>query len=427
MKILDIQGLQILDSRGNPTLEVKVLLEDGSSGTFKVPSGASTGIHEAHELRDGREDYYHGKSVEKCIENISIISEAVVGLNLTQTTLDAKMREIDGTPNKENLGANTLLGVSVAFAKASAKFYNLPLYEYLYRLANGVTLTNKTLKTLQPIHLFANVINGGLHAGNKLNVQEFMIVPLEGTVQERIMMISEIYQTLKQEIGHSFGKSQTALGDEGGFAPEIAEVKEALDLLMTAIRQSGYLGRVGLALDTAASDFFDQKKNKYAVEEKKVLDYKQLTDFYNEVITQYPIISIEDPFGEDDFEGFAYFRKHVDKLKIINQVNGKKQVMIVGDDLTVTNPERIKLAIKKKLCNTLLLKVNQIGTLSESLEAHNLAKKAGWKTIVSHRSGETEDSFIADLAVALESSIKIGAPARGERTAKYNRLLEIFN
>lgn len=426
MKIIDINPIQILDSRGNPTVEVSILLDDGSKGVFAVPSGASTGIHEAHELRDEVENYYHGKSVEKAIENINKIKKDLYRKEFSQRTFDQKIIELDATENKSNLGANAMLGLSVAFAKASALYYNLPLHEYLNRFANEINFKNKKFSEKSEVHLFANVINGGLHAGNGLNIQEFMLVPTFGTLQDKVRAISEIYQDLKQIISKKYGKQNTSVGDEGGFAPNIQKTKEALDLLMKAIKHSDYEGKISLAMDAAASDFYDEKTKKYTVEKGSKFDYKQLTDFYNELIAQYPIISIEDPMAEDDFEGFEYFRKNVDKLSLKNPLTDKKDILIVGDDLLVTNPQRIKLAKKKKLCNSLLLKVNQIGTLSESVDAHLLARDSKWHTIVSHRSGETTDSFIADLSVALASSIKIGAPARGERTAKYNRLLEIY-
>ena len=426
MKIIEIQGLQILDSRGNPTLQVSVILEDGSKGKFRVPSGASTGIHEAHELRDNDMNHYHGKSVTKAVKNINKIRTELYYINFNQKTLDAALIELDGTPNKKNLGANTILGVSVAFAKACAISYNLPLYEYLYRLTNDISFTKKSNLVLEEIHPFANVINGGLHSGNGLKVQEFMLIPTFGNLQDKIRAISEVYQSLKEIIGKKYGKENTAVGDEGGFAPNINTSYEALDLLVEAIEKSNYTGQIGLALDTAASDFYNKEKKKYEIEPKKLLDYKDLTNYYNDLIEKYPILSIEDPFEEDDFEAFKYFKKNIKKITQVNPLINKKEVLIVGDDLLVTNPKRIKTAITKSHCNSLLLKINQIGTLSESIESFKLVSQKNWHTIVSHRSGETSDSFIADLAVALNSSIKLGAPARGERVAKYNRLLEIF-
>ncbi len=426
MKIVDIKAMQILDSRSNPTLQVSITLEDGSKGTFAVPSGASTGIHEAHELRDGNKNYYFGKSVINAIENVEKLREDFLERDFTQASLDKALIEKDGSENKEILGANAILGVSIAFAKACAKFYNLPLHEYLRRLNEGKTFTNSKLSKLDEIHLFANIINGGLHAGNALNIQEFMIVPIFGTLQDKVRAISEIYNILKNLIGEQYGKSATALGDEGGFAPDISKASEALDLIMKAIKESNYEGQIGIALDVAASDFYDKSTKIYEPETGKKMNYKDLTVYYNQLIEKYPIISIEDPMDEDDFEGFAYFVQHAQKLKTINTLNKKKEILIVGDDLLVTNPKRVEMAMKKKLCTSLLLKINQIGTLTEAIEAHKMVNASNWHTIVSHRSGETTDAFISDLAVALNSSIKLGAPARGERVAKYNRLLEIY-
>ncbi len=426
MKIIEIQALQILDSRGNPTLQVEVILEDGSMGQFCVPSGASTGIHEAHELRDNNKNLYHGKSVNHAAENIHRIKEELVDKEFNQKKLDETLIKLDGTENKELLGANAILGVSIAFARASAKYYNLPLYEYLSRLTNGISFLNKTHSELKDIHLFANVINGGLHSGNALNIQEFMIIPTMPGVNNKIRATSEIYWTLKEIIAEEYGKSQTAVGDEGGFAPEISKAEDALNLLVKAIDKTGYSGFVMLAMDCAASDFYDKGKKLYEVEKGLSLNYKQLTDYYNNLIEKYPLISIEDPMSEDDFEGFAHFKSNAKKLEVINVLNNKKEILIVGDDLLVTNPKRIEIAKQKKLCSALLLKINQIGTLTESIDAYKLANSASWHTIVSHRSGETTDDFISDLAVALNASIKLGAPARGERVAKYNRLLNIY-
>ncbi|MCA9496733.1 MAG: phosphopyruvate hydratase [Nanoarchaeota archaeon] len=428
MIILDVKAIEILDSRGNPTLQVEVVVEDGSKGRFTVPSGASTGIHEAHELRDENKNVYHGKSVQKAVNNVNgIINGELVDKNFTQKSLDEFLIKLDGTENKELLGANAILGVSIAFAKASAKYYNLPTYEYLFRLINGVNMTNKKFSDLGEVNLFANVINGGLHSGNALNIQEFMIIPCFGTMQEKVRAIVEIYQCLKVLIENDYGKSNTAVGDEGGFAPEISLAEQALSLLVKAVREANYEGQVCFALDAAASDFYDSKSKKYEVEKNLSLDYKKLTDYYNKLIEKYPLISIEDPFAEDDFEAFEYFRTNIVKLNSNNYLTCKKEVLIIGDDLLVTNPKRISIAKEKKLCNALLLKINQIGSLSESIEAFKMAKESNWHTIVSHRSGETCDDFISDLATAMNSSIKLGAPARGERVAKYNRLLNIFS
>lgn len=426
MKIIDIKGLQILDSRGNPTLEVTTILDDGSKGVFRVPSGASTGIHEAYELRDNNKNVYHGKSVYKTIENIEKIKNELLNEDFTQKTLDDKLIFIDGTKNKNLLGANTILGISISFAKASAQYHNLPLHEYLNRLINNISFNNKKFAKKEEIHLFSNIINGGLHSGNSLMIQEFMIIPILPTVQEKIRAISEIYQTLKDLIEKKYGKSNTAVGDEGGFAPNISNSHEAFEIIIEAIKQTNYQNQIHLGIDSAASDFFDKNTKLYEIEKGKKLNYKELTKYYNDLINKYPIISIEDPMDEDDFEGFAYFKKNVQKLKINNPLTNNKNILIVGDDLLVTNTQRIQIAQEKKLCNSLLLKINQIGTLSESISAYELSNKNKWHTIISHRSGETTDSFIADFATALNSSIKLGAPARGERTSKYNRLLEIF-
>jgi enolase len=422
-----VKAREILDSRSNPTLEVEIVLEDGSRGVFQVPSGASTGIHEALELRDHDETRFHGKGVLKAVQHVSLVAEKLIGNDYTQESLDTFLLELDGTKNKEMLGANAILGISVAFAKASAKYYNLPLHEYLYRLLHGISFTNKKRHNIVEIHPFANVINGGLHSGNNLQVQEFMLVPLVSSFSEKTRAICETYQELKTLISKNYSSSSTSLGDEGGFAPEINSPKEALDLLVEAVNNAGYTGKMVFALDAAASDFYNAKTKKYEIEKGKLLDYKQLTEYYLDLVSSYPLVSIEDPMAEDDFEGFSYYMETFSSIKKINPITKKKQQLVVGDDLLVTNVERIQLAIEKKLCNSLLLKINQIGTLTESLNAYRLAHSSGWHVIVSHRSGETTDDFIADLAIALESSIKLGAPARGERVAKYNRLLKIYS
>lgn len=426
MKIINIDALQILDSRGNPTLQVSVILDDGSKGTFQVPSGASTGIYEALELRDNNKEVYHGKAVTLALEHVDAIKNDLYGRDFTQKELDDFLITIDGTDNKGSLGANTILGISIAFAKACAIYYNLSLHEYLYRLNNGISFTNKTNAVpINPI-LFSNIINGGLHSGNKLNIQEFMIIPVMDNLKDNVRAVSEIYHTLKDIIAKKYSKQSTAVGDEGGFAPNISKTKDALSLLTKAIEECGYTGKIKLAMDAAASDFYDKETKMYEVEHGFKLTKEQLIIYYNELVDDFPIISIEDPFAEEDYDAFKKFKKEAKKLNEINPLTGKRELLIVGDDLLVTNPTKVKYAIKEKLCNSLLLKINQIGTLSESLEAYRLAKDSGWHVIVSHRSGETTDSFIADLSVALNSSIKIGAPARGERVAKYNRLLEIY-
>ncbi len=427
MEIISIDAIEILDSRGNPTLKATVVLQDGSKGTFMVPSGASTGIHEAHELRDNDKQRYHGKGVQKAVQNILSISEKLYFREFTQESFDKALIELDATENKEILGANAILGLSCAFARASAKFYNLPLHEYLYRMKHSISYSNKKRQVKPQVTPFANVINGGLHAGNDLQVQEFMIIPLKGDFTYKTRVVSEIYHTLKSLIEKQYGKESTAIGDEGGFAPALSKSKEALDLLVEATKQCGYSEEIGFALDAAASDFYNTETKKYQIEKDLHLDYKELTQYYNELLKEYPLISIEDPMAEDDFEGFMYFMANSLEPKEKNIFSNKKKVLVVGDDLLVTNPKRILEAQKEKLCNSLLLKINQIGTLTEAIQAHKLAESSGWHTIVSHRSGETPDDFIADLAYALESSIKLGAPARGERVAKYNRLLELYH
>jgi len=426
MEIKNVNAMQILDSRGNPTVQVEVELKTGEVGKFRVPSGASTGIHEACELRDNRQDYFCGKSVEKAVENVLKVKSDLIGKAFTQKELDEKLIEVDGTENKTSLGANAILGISVAFAKASAKFYKLDLHEYLYKLVNNINPSEKLSSDYKKnVHLFSNLINGGMHAGNALNIQEFMVVSLFDTVKENVRATSEIYHNLKKLIADKYGSDNTSVGDEGGFAPNVRSTSECLDLLVEAIEKSGYTGKVALAMDCAASDFYDKENKTYEVEEGLHLNFKELTDYYNKLIEKYPIISIEDPMDEDDFDGWNYFLKNDKKLDKENPLTGNKDVLIVGDDLTVTNTKRIKISQDKELCNALLLKINQIGTLTESIEAHLMMGHN--HTIVSHRSGETSDDFISDLATAMRSSIKLGAPARSDRVAKYNRLLEIFN
>ena len=403
-KISKIKARQILDSRGNPTVEVDVFTR-AWRGRAKVPSGASTGTHEALELRDkGKE--YSGKAVEKALNNINKkIARKLKGIDVRkQKLIDKKMILLDGTKNKSRLGANATLGISLACARAAAHCKHMEYYRYLKTLTN-----NKSYVIPVP---FMNVINGGEHADNKLAFQEFMIVPLEKNFKESLRIGVETYHTLKQIIRRKYGTGSTNVGDEGGFAPNIKNVKEAFDLLIEAIDKAGYNKEIKIGFDAAASYFY--KKKAYWIDGKRYTKDK-LLDFYESLIKQYPLISIEDPFQEDDFESYAKLTKAV----------GKK-VMIVGDDLTVTNVERIKQAANQKACNCLLLKVNQVGTLTESIDAVKLALNNNWKVMVAHRSGETEDTFIADFSVGLGNGlIKAGAPARGERTAKYNELLRI--
>jgi len=398
--ITSIKAREILDSRGNPTVEVDVMTAS-SIGRTAVPSGASTGTHEAVELRDGNKRYL-GKGVKKAVSNVEKkIFPILKGKECSdQKNIDRLMIKKDGTENKSKLGANAILGVSLAVSRVAAKERKIELFQYISELSS-----NKP-KMPRP---FFNVINGGRHAGNKLPFQEFMIAPKARSFKESLRMGSEVYHVLKEVIEKKYGKEAINVGDEGGFAPPLKKAEEALDLLRTAIRKAGYAGKVDIAMDCAASEFY---KDSYYHLHKK-MNKEKLLDYYLQLIKKYPIISIEDPFEQEDFLSFAELRKKV-------------RIQIVGDDLTVTNIERMEAAIKEGSCNCLLLKVNQIGTLTESLDAVKLAYDNGWKVMVSHRSGETEDTFIADLAVGLGCGmIKAGAPCRGERTAKYNRLLRI--
>jgi|SRR3989344_4844270 len=405
-KIKEVTALEILDSRGNPTIEVTVKTET-AAGIAKVPSGASTGKHEAWEFRDGGKRF-KGKGVTKAIRNIHHkIYPRIKGLEASdQTKIDLAMLDLDGTRNKRNLGANAILGVSLACAVASANDRKMPLYQYLNQLLS----INRKLALPKA---YFNIINGGKHADNSLSFQEFMIVPQLEKFPDNLRAAAEIYHHLKKILQQKYGVGATTTGDEGGFAPaELKNAEQVLSLLIKAINQAGYKHKVKLALDAAASELYS--KGKYKVDHK-LLDKDQLLNYYLKLIKKFPIISIEDPFHQEDFSAFAELtRKTKDKLQI------------VADDLTVTNTERLQKAIKYRSGNCLLLKVNQIGTLTEALQAAESALKNKWKVMVSHRSGETEDAFIADLAVALGCSrIKAGAPCRGERTAKYNRLLKI--
>ncbi|CAK9296184.1 unnamed protein product [Gordionus sp. m RMFG-2023] len=416
MTIENIKALEIYDSRGNPTLEVDLKTDQGCFVSM-VPSGASTGIHEALELRDNDPKVHSGKGVLKAIKNVNeIISPELISKKVdvsNQTEVDKLMISLDGTINKSKLGANAILGVSMACCKAGAAKKAVPLYQHIANLSG-----NKNL--ILPVPSF-NVINGGSHAGNQLAMQEFMIMPVGASnFREAMRMGTETYHTLKKLLKDKYGLAATAVGDEGGFAPEVNDAKEVLEILTQAINQAGYKGKIKIALDVAASEFF--KDGKYDLQFKnpksdrsKWLSGEQLSDFYVEMVNTYPIISIEDPFDQDDWPSWQhFFQKIGDKISI------------VGDDLTVTNPTRIQNAIDNKACNCLLLKVNQIGSLTESIQASQLATKHNWTVMVSHRSGETEDSFIADLVVGLGTGkIKSGAPCRSERLCKYNRLLHI--
>jgi len=419
MTISKIHARQIFDSRGNPTVEVDLVTGDGLFRAA-VPSGASTGIYEALELRDKDKSKYLGKGVSKAIKNVNeIIGPALVNTKTCvtdQAAMDKIMLDLDGTENKSKLGANAILGVSLAVAKAGAAKKKVPLYRHIADLAG-----NK--EVLLPVPSF-NVINGGSHAGNKLAMQEFMIFPNgASTFSEAMRMGAETYQCLKSVIKKKYGQDATNVGDEGGFAPNIMSNKEALELIKEAISTAGYTGKIQICMDTAASEFWNADMKKYDLDFKSPAGnpddktrYKtpnELGDVYRSFIKEYPIVSIEDPFDQDDWEGYTAFTASV-----------KEQV--VGDDLLVTNPKRIKTALDKKACNALLLKVNQIGSLTEAIAACKMAQASKWGVMVSHRSGETEDSFIADLVVGLcTGQIKTGAPCRSERLSKYNQLLRI--
>ncbi len=406
-QITKIKAREILDSRGNPTVEVDVHTTN-TSQTASVPSGASTGTHEAVELRDNTERY-NGKGVTKAIRNInSKLTPLLLNISTDrQREIDHLMIEKDNTHNKSRIGANAMLPISLATARCTAAESN----QYLFEHINQLLLKNKPLKLPRP---FFNVINGGKHAGNTLVFQEFMISPKATTFKKALQMGTETYHVLKQIIKSKYGPNATNIGDEGGFAPPIKTAEEALTLLTKAINKAGYKNKIHIAMDAAASEFY---KNKHYHLPKKTTP-EQLLNYYLKLTNKFPIISLEDPFHEEDFVMFAKLKSKLAKRK--------NKVQIVGDDLTVTNSTRIKTAIENKSCDCLLLKVNQIGTLTEALDAVRLAYENNWKVMVSHRSGETTDTFIADLAVGIAcGQIKAGAPCRGERTAKYNRLLRI--
>lgn len=393
-------GREVLDSRGNPTVEA-----EASSGKVSaraiVPSGASVGVYESHELRDSGKRYL-GKGVQKAVKNINLIERKLKGMDARdQKKLDLAMISLDGTVKKSRLGANAILAVSLASARLAAKLKGVPLYSHLAELAG-------TEKKVLPIP-FANIINGGVHAGNELAMQEFMVAPVKArSFSQATQMVAEIYQTLKKEIIRRYGKNAANVGDEGGFAPPIRKAEQALLLIEKAIASAGYKGKIAIAMDAAASEFYN--KGGYILQKRYASE--ELSAYYSKLLSKYSIISLEDPFEQNDLEAFSSF--------------SPAGVQVVGDDLLVTNVERIKLALQHDLCDALLLKVNQVGSLTESIEAAILAKKNGWNIMVSHRSGDTEDAFIADLAVGLGcGQIKLGAPCRGERTAKYNQLLRI--
>jgi len=411
-KIKKIIAREVLDSRGNPTIETEVFLNNGIHATAIVPSGASTGIYEAVELRDKDQKRYSGKGVLTAIKNVNKkIAPQLIGITIfNQDEIDKKMLELDGTKNKANLGGNAILSVSLAVLRAAALASNKPLFEYIHE---KYCLFNKQ-KYLLPIPLM-NILNGGKHAGNKLAIQEFMIMPVGmKSFKENLRMGVEIYHTLKKHLKDKFGPQAINVGDEGGFAPPMSKTNEALDALLIAIEQSGYIAGkdVFIALDAAASVFYSN--DFYYIDDLK-LSRTDLLEYYINLVKTYPILSIEDPFYEDDFESFSELTRKIGK-----------QVQIVGDDLFVTNIDRLKKGTTLQAANALLLKVNQIGTVTEAMLAAEYAVKNKMRVVVSHRSGDSEDPFIADLSVGINcGQIKTGAPARSERTSKYNQLLRI--
>uniref|UniRef100_A0A3B3BHY6 phosphopyruvate hydratase n=1 Tax=Oryzias melastigma TaxID=30732 RepID=A0A3B3BHY6_ORYME len=438
MSIVKIHAREIFDSRGNPTVEVDLYTD---KGLFRaaVPSGASTGIYEALELRDNDKSRYLGKGVSQAVEHInSSIAPALVGQDVSvveQEKIDQMMIDMDGTENKSKFGANAILGVSLAVCKAGAAEKGVPLYRHIADLAgnpevilpvpvrhllSSVSCSRSSDAFILFLFLYKlqafNVINGGSHAGNKLAMQEFMILPIGASTFKDAMRIgAEVYHNLKNVIKKKYGQDATNVGDEGGFAPNILENKEALELLNEAIAKAGYTEEVVIGMDVAASEFY--RDGKYDLDFKspddpsRYITPDELADLYKSFIKDYPVVSIEDPFDQDDWSAWTNFTDSTD-------------IQVVGDDLTVTNPNRISKAVEEKACNCLLLKVNQIGTVTESMKACKMAQESGWGVMVSHRSGETEDTFIADLVVGLcTGQIKTGAPCRSERLAKYNQIL----
>jgi len=403
-KIANIRAREIIDSRGNPTVEVDVELESGEVGRAAVPSGASTGVHEAVELRDG-DSRYGGKGVQKAVENVnSTLAQELQGMDAAdQKALDNKMIELDGTENKGKLGANAILGVSLAAAKAAALHKGVSLYEHFGFLADNS-------KWLLPTPMM-NILNGGQHADNGIDIQEFMIVPTGfSKFSEALRAGAEVFHTLKGILKK--GGSSTNVGDEGGFAPNFQKSEEALDAIMEAIKSSGHEGKIKIALDPASSEFFENEVYKVDGVEKSSAE---MVDYYEDLISKYPIVSIEDGLAEDDWSGWREFTKRLDS-----------KIQIVGDDLFVTNPERLREGIEKGVANSILIKLNQIGTISETIDAVKLAHNSGYTAVISHRSGETEDTTIADFAVGVAAGqIKTGSLCRSDRIAKYNQLLRI--
>ncbi len=403
-EIVDVMAREILDSRGNPTVEVEVTLDDGTVGRAAVPSGASTGAFEACELRDGDKSRYLGKGTLQAVENVNTeICEALIGLNvLDQPEIDRLLIELDGTPNKSRLGANAILGVSLACAKAAAEATGVGLYNYIGG-ANAKTL---------PVPMM-NVLNGGAHASNSVDIQEFMIMPVSAeNFREALRMCAEVFHTLKKVV------PSAGVGDEGGYAPDLASDEDALKALVTAIEKAGYKPGVDfkIAMDAAVSEWFDEKDGCYHLPKRgTVMTRQQMVDMWVDFCAKYPVISLEDGMAEEDWEGW----------KMLTEALGKK-IQLVGDDLFVTNTERLKKGISLGVANSILIKVNQIGTLTETLDAIQMAHRAGYTAVVSHRSGETEDTTIADISVAVNAGqIKTGAPSRTDRVAKYNQLLRI--
>lgn len=405
--IVDVFARQILDSRGNPTIEVEVILESGAMGRAAVPSGASTGTREAVELRDGNPRKYLGKSVEKAVRNVnSVIAPKVIGLDATeQVFIDNYLISIDGTPNKSKLGANAILGISLAAAKAAAQFTGIPLYQYM----------GGTHSCLLPVPMM-NIINGGAHADNNVDIQEFMIMPLGANSFSRaLQMGTETFHALKKVL-KSRGYS-TSVGDEGGFAPNLGSNEEAFEVIVEAIGNAGYrTGKdIALAIDAAASEFYKRGRYVFKKSDGSKKSAKEMVGYYEKLVKKYPIVSIEDGFAENDWKGWQLFTAHMGD-----------RIQIVGDDVFVTNPQIIAKGIREKVANSVLIKLNQIGTLSETIEAVNLAKRSGYTCVVSHRSGETEDTTIADFAVATGTGqIKTGSTSRTDRVCKYNQLLRI--
>ncbi len=410
MSIIEyVEAREILDSRGNPTVEVDVVLEDGSMGRAAVPSGASTGEHEALELRDGDKARFLGKGVLKAVQNVNnVIAPEVVGLDaLEQVDIDRTMIQLDGTETKAKLGANAILGVSMATARAAADFLGVPLFKYLGAFH----------ASLMPVPM-ANIINGGAHADSSVDFQEFMIMPVGApSIREAVRMMAEIFHTLKSVLkakGYN-----TAVGDEGGYAPSLKSNDEAVEVILQAIEKAGYKpgDNVMIAIDPAASEFYDAEKKKYVFKksDKRELSSKEMVDFWVAWAGKYPIVSMEDAMSEEDWDGW----------KLLTEKLGKK-IQLVGDDIFVTNTKIFKKGIEKGIANSILIKLNQIGSLTETYEAVEMAKKAGYTAVISHRSGETEDAFIADLVVALETGqIKTGSLSRSDRLAKYNQLMRI--